>query len=246
MPAQDHNTDAQTWLIAVAAPRELDAVLRAMGFVGQRPVLWQCVSCGNGFDVVWTGVGKSNAAGAVARVIDVSRHIGVLSVGIAGALPGSSQVQIGQAVCASRSYFSDEGVMAPDGFSSCAQMGFAPFNGQDDWIEHPQRVVDWLGELTDHIGPIACVSMCSGTDALAEGTASVVQERSEQSEHGIAEAMEGAAVALAAHRIDERLLTGELRVISNTTGDRNNQVWDLDGSLEKLEKILGRMITAQS
>ncbi len=243
MPAQDNNTDAQTWLIAVAAPRELDAVLCAMNYIGEYPALWQCVSCENGFDVVWTGVGKSNAAGAIARVIDVFRHIGVLSVGIAGALPGSSQVQVGEVVCASRSYFGDEGVMAPDGFISCAQMGFAPFNGQEDWIEHPQRMVEWLGELADHIGPVACVSMCSGTDALAERTASVV---SGQFERGIAEAMEGAAVALAAHRIDERLLTGELRVISNTTGDRSKQIWDLDGALKKLEKILGRMTTTQS
>ena len=42
--------------------------------------------------VVITGVGKSAAAAAVARVLDESLHRGVVSFGIAGALPGSGLV----------------------------------------------------------------------------------------------------------------------------------------------------------
>lgn len=223
---------AGVWLIAVAAPKELDAVLGAFDYAGGRPGLFECARVGARFDVVYTGVGKSSAAGAVARCIDLDRHVGVLSAGIAGSLPGSD-CQVGQVVCASSSVFGDEGVMTPTGFEACAQMGFGAFDGGGDGIEHPQAVVDWLGGFANHIGPVACVSMCSGTDALAE--------RVWSSTHGICEAMEGAAVALAAHRVGRGLMTGELRVISNRAGDRDQQQWDLGGALKTLGCVLGRI-----
>lgn len=227
-----HDPDDRVWLIAIAAPRELDAAIGAFGLIGDRPKLWECVGTDSGVDLVWTGVGKANAAGAAGRVLDPSRHRGVLSIGIAGSLAGSG-CTIGDVVCASASVFGDEGVATPDGFSSCAQMGFSPFDDGSDAIEHNPGVVDWLGSYADHIGPIACVSSCSGTD---EGASAVVDRTG-----AIAEAMEGAAACVSAHRIDKRLLTGELRVISNTAGDREKQQWDLDGSLEKLGRVLGRI-----
>ncbi len=183
-------------------------------------------------NLVYTGVGKANAAGAVARVLDPDRHRGVLSVGIAGAMPGSD-CQLGDVVCACSSIFADEGIETPDGFESCAQMGFSAFENDSDAITHDPRVLDWLVPYSDHVGPIACVSVCSGTDRLAE----VLVSRT----GAIAETMEGAAVSLAAHRVDRSLLSGELRVISNTVGDRANQCWDLDGALGKLGEVFGRM-----
>jgi len=95
------------------------------------------------------------------------------------------------------------------------------------------ELVDWLGGYADHIGPVACVSSCSGTDRAARA----VFERT----GAIVEAMEGASVALSANRIDPWLLVGELRVISNTTGDRDAQQWDLDGALNTLGEVLGRI-----
>lgn len=228
----NQDPDDRVWLIAIAAPRELDAAMTAFGYVGDRPKMWECIGTDAGVDLVWTGVGKANAAGAAGRVLDPSRHRGVLGVGIAGSLP-SSKCSVGDVVCASASIFGDEGVAMPDGFRSCAQMGFSPFDDGADGIEHDAGVVDWLGKYADHIGPIACVSSCSGTDA---GASAVVDRTG-----AIAEAMEGAAACVSAHRIDKHLLTGELRVISNTTGDRGSQQWDLDGSLEKLGRVLGRI-----
>lgn len=224
------------WLIVVAAPRELDAAIGAFGFVGQRPLLWERteITLKNEvrLDLVWSGVGKANASGAIARVLDPARHIGVLSIGIAGALPGS-ECTIGDVVCASESVFADEGVQREDGFISCAKMGFAPFDSGSDSIIHDARVVELFAEGADHIGPIACVSSCSGTDS---GARSIVARTG-----AIAEAMEGAAACLSAHRVDKGLLSAELRVISNTTGDREAQQWDLDGALEKLGIVLGRL-----
>jgi len=183
-------------------------------------------------DLVFTGVGKANAAGAVARVLDPDRPLGVLSVGIGGALPGSP-CKLGDVVCASSSIFADDGVQTPGGFESCAQMGFSLFDDGSDSITHDPRSVDWLTGYCDHVGPIACVSMCSGTDQQA----SQITSRT----GAIAEAMEGAGVSLACVRIDPSLLTAELRVISNTTGDRASQRWDLDGALGKLTDVLGRI-----
>lgn len=223
----------KAWLLAVAAPKELDAVLQSAKFTGDLPVLWELCRLSDRVDVVWTGVGKANAAGGVARVLDTDRHLGVLSVGVAGALPGSD-LALCDVVCADRSVFGDEGVETPNGFVPMGELGFGAFASDSDSIKHDQSTVDWLGAYADHIGPVACVSLCSGTDEQA----SQLLSRTD----AIGEAMEGAAVALAANRVDPSIRTGELRVISNTTGDRDAQQWDLDGALKKLTHVLGRLI----
>lgn len=226
------------WLIALAAPREFSAVATALGVTNPYS-MWELIHTPKigeiEIDLVWTGVGKSNAAGGVARVLDVDRHGGVLSAGIAGALPISGSHQscsMLDVVCASESIFADEGVQTPDGFESCAQMGFAPFDHGTDSIAHDARTISLLDRVADVQGKIATVSVCSGTD---RGAGEVVDRTS-----AICEAMEGAAVGLAARRIDSHILTGELRVISNTTGDRGAQIWDLDGAMGMLGKTIGR------
>ena len=208
--------------------------------LSNRPAQWALCACGV-VDVVYTGVGKASAAGGVSRVLDPDRHLGVLSVGIAGALRGAQEhtgCSVLDVVCADSSAFADEGVGTPEGFLSCADLGFAPFSqgpgAGGDSIAHDKEVVEWLAEFADYVETIACVSLCSGTNDLAEQV--VVRTGA------IAEAMEGAAVCLAAHRIDPTLLTGELRVISNLTGDRENQQWNLDGALNRLGYVLGRVI----
>ena len=49
--------------------------------------------------------------------------------------------------------------------------------------------------------------------------------------------MEGAAIALVADTLDIR--AAELRVISNSTGDRDRQVWNIREALDRLGKVLG-------
>ncbi|MBL4592087.1 MAG: hypothetical protein JKY96_09020, partial [Phycisphaerales bacterium] len=117
------------------------------------------------------------------------------------------------------------------GFVSCAEIGFGYFNDGTMGIEHDSQMLDWLGDACDATGVIACVSWCSGEDGCARG----VVERTGAS----VEAMEGAACALVGQRLGVR--TGELRVISNTTGDRDDQRWDLDGALKNLQRVLGRI-----
>ncbi|HBS28303.1 MAG TPA: hypothetical protein DEB06_02375, partial [Phycisphaerales bacterium] len=50
---------------------------------------WRARELSERFEMVVTGVGKANAAGAVARVLDAGRHAGVINLGVAGALPGA-------------------------------------------------------------------------------------------------------------------------------------------------------------
>lgn len=224
-----HKTHGR-WLIVVAAPREVEAVLDGLGCKDTGiPEPWGVVRVGDRFDVLRSGVGKSNAAGATARALDPRSHQGVLSVGIAGSLPGSG-LGLCDAVVATSSIFADEGVGSNTGFISMSRAGFGAF---PDGTMHADHDPDLFGEVCDRTGPIATVSWCSGSDACAEG----VVERT----GAICEAMEGAAVALAARRVDPGLRTAELRVISNTTGDRDGQRWALDDSLDRLRAVLGRI-----
>ena len=92
-------------LVAVAAPAEARAVLGGFGGANADPdgaeTAWKLVAVSDRFDVVVTGVGKANAAGAVARVTDPARHGAVLSVGVAGALPrGGAELPLRATVAA--------------------------------------------------------------------------------------------------------------------------------------------------
>lgn len=99
------------------------------------------------------------------------------------------------------------------------------------YIDHDPELTEHLATLCDVQGVIATVSWCSGDDGCAAGVVSRTG--------AIAEAMEGAACAVATQLSDPSIRTGELRVISNTTGNRSKQVWDLDLALKNLITVLG-------
>jgi len=213
----------------VAAPAEAEAVLAAYGSSATLdPHSWTLRPVGEGVDLVVSGVGKANAAGAVARLLSHETHGAVVSVGIAGALPGSG-LQIGSVVCGTSSAYADEGSINPDGFTDIASMGFPPLVGGGCSMDADREVLDLLRPLADTEGVIATVSTCSGTDLAAVE----VEKRT----GAVCEAMEGAAVVQTARRLG--LLAGELRVISNTTGDRSSQVWNLRAALDRLSRVIG-------
>lgn len=220
-------------LLVVAAEIELEAVLLA---VGRKPLSWvlfrSAVEVSRQFDVVCTGIGKANAAFAVARAADPGRHSSILNMGIAGSLPGSG-LNLRDVVIATESWFSDEGVQTRDGFVPCHKMGFPIGDFEGAGVpasgDLSSRLAITLRSLAPRQAPIATVSTCSGTDELAR----IVQTRT----GAIAECMEGAAVGLAAERVG--IPFAEVRVISNTTGDRKSQIWDLKGSLSVMSRIIG-------
>lgn len=229
---------SKSWLVCVAAPGEARAILA--GLDAPEPdlagaPLWAPVHRTDRLEILVTGVGKANAAAALAHAFDAGRHAGVLSLGIAGALPGSG-LDLRCVVAASRSFYADEGVLTPDGFTDLEAMGFPP--GGDACagmsVANDPSVADALergGVPGLARSPIATVSTCSGTDAHARA----VVERT----GAVAEAMEGAALAFILRRLSPGTPFAEVRVISNTAGDRDAQRWDLAGALGRLREIVG-------
>ncbi|CAG0997489.1 Futalosine hydrolase [Phycisphaerales bacterium] len=217
-------------LVVVAAPEEMRAVLRGMGSPREVPGEWAQVEAGAGVDVVLTGVGKANAAGAVARCADGSRHGAVLNIGVGGLLPGGT-AELGSVVLATSSVFADEGVLEPGGFRDCAAMGFPAVDGGMG-IAADQTLGKRVRACVDASGVVACVSTCSGTDRLAREVAARTG--------AMVEAMEGAAAGLSARRLGIPFI--EVRVISNTTGDRGGQRWEMRRALDSLSEVIGPIL----
>ena len=227
-------------LLVVAAPAEAAAV-RA-GISGGEAVKreerqekgtgWQVEALGHGVELLETGVGKVNAAAATSLALDSRRHAAVVNVGICGALVPLDELPLGSVVVADRCVYADEGVQTPEGFRGLAQMGFplGPFEGESIPTHYGlQALAGSLGR----VGGIATVSTCSGTDAMA---AAVVLRTG-----AIAEAMEGAAIAHVLARAHPGLPFAEIRVVSNSTGDRARQKWDIKGALERLRLVASEL-----
>ncbi len=225
-------------LIAAAAPSEGAAILRGLGHVrATAPEIdWTPIEAGERIDLVVTGVGKANAAGGVARAFDPGRHGAVLSLGLAGALPGTPPLGLLTVVAGTISIYGDEGVPTADGgFKDLAMLGFAPNSGLDDpsamGVASDAALLAAFDLRELSVGAIATVSECSGTD---ERAAEMVRRTG-----AVAEAMEGAAVGFTVRRVSRQVRFLELRVISNTTGDRDRQVWDVRGALGVLSEVAG-------
>lgn len=228
-------------LLAVAAPNEVQAVLRDLLPLRTNPPEalphWALIPLGPRADLVLTGIGKVNAAGAVARVLDLRRHAGVLSVGIGGALPDLNSANaafaapLGQAIAATASIYADEGLETPEKFVDCESLGFplGPFKGNTAPVDPT-----WLSTLTAaglRSAAVATVSTCSGTNALAHQVA--------RRTGAVVEAMEGAAVGHVAARLGARF--AEIRVVSNTTGNRAEQRWEIRAAFERLAGVIGSL-----
>jgi futalosine hydrolase len=192
-----------------------------------------------------TGIGKVNAAASVSRALSRARYRAVVNLGIAGALPGAAPLELLCPVVATESVYADEGLQTPTGFLTCDQMGFplGPFAGNAVPGDAGLRALAMgaLGGWHAVEGGVATVSCCSGTDTLARRVA----ERT----GAVAECMEGAAVGHTTTRFsDEFPAFGarflEVRVISNTTGDRPGQRWDVQGSMRRLAEVASSLLPA--
>lgn len=221
-------------LLLAAAPKEVEAILSGLGEAPRRVSIWT-PEVARGATIARTGVGKAAAAGAAARLIDPVRHRVVLSVGIAGSLPDSG-LSIGDIVLATQSLFADEGVATPDGFTPLSAMGFGPMpDGSDGLPIDPDLEALLEAALPDAArGPIATVSSCSGTDDRAREITTRTG--------AIAEAMEGAAIAVVCAHLGVHF--AEVRAISNTTGNRGAQRWDLAAGLGALGEATARIASA--
>lgn len=190
----------------------------------------QAIGSIDGARVIVAGVGRTNAAAATTQAILEQWKRGVvdavISAGIAGALPagaGEQTLSIGQTLVASSCIYMEEGIITSRGFAGMEALGFPLGDFAGNAVPVDEQLLERLSEKF-RIGPIATVATCSGTSAAA---AEVVRRTG-----ALAEAMEGAAVVHAARRLKAPAI--ELRAISNTTGDRAQQVWDLQAGFEAL------------
>lgn len=183
--------------------------------------------------VVAGGIGRTNAAAATTEALLGSAPFeAVVSAGVAGVLPGGG-LAIGDAVVASRCVYAEEGIATPAGFADMTGLGLVLGDFPGNAVPVDQRLLERLaGRFA--VGAIATVATCSATDDAAAETA--------RRTGAIAEAMEGAAVVHAARRLGVPAI--ELRVVSNTTGDRDRQVWDLDLALSALGNAVADALTA--
>lgn len=235
------SNDSLPTLLVVAAPIEGVAVARAFDVSENAlpPRDWMVGRLSARFRLIRTGVGKVNAAAAVTRAIERARYAAVINLGIAGALPGS-ELEIGDGVVATESVLADEGILTPAGFQTCSEMGFPPGGGAFAGSEitgDPQLVAAFSRVIEGRaLRPVrvATVSTCSGVDDLA----AAVRDRTGAQ----AEAMEGAAIAQVVARFSDFFPSRapvfvELRAISNTTGNRAAQRWDIRRALGTLSDI---------
>ncbi|GIW74765.1 MAG: futalosine hydrolase [Phycisphaerales bacterium] len=233
-PAPKPPTDAtcgpavKPWLLVLASELEARAVLEGLGINEGIPESWRPMPIEPGLRLLVTGVGKANAAAASAMALSNGPAGAVLSLGIAGILPTARPPELGQVVVATRSAYADEGLALPDGgFVGCHAMGFPLGDFDDLGVPGDPLLLHGLGKLSDRSAPIATVSTCSGTDALARAVADRTG--------ALAEAMEGAAVGQVAVRLGVPF--AEVRVMSNTTGDRAGQRWAMAQALGRLGEL---------
>lgn len=182
----------------------------------------------DGVRIIISGVGRTNAAAATTEAI-IRGHgaiDAVISAGVAGSLP-ESNLNIGDCLVASSCVYAEEGLISPSGFADMSGLGFPLGDFVGNTVPVDERLLESLSEAFI-IGPIATVATCSGTHAAAREIA--------RRTGALAEAMEGAAVVHAARRLKVPAI--ELRAISNTTGDRAAQQWNLTLGLESLGKAI--------
>ena len=183
--------------------------------------------------VVVGGIGRTNAAVATTSAIHTEDPFDlVISAGLAGSLP-QTKLTIGDVVVADSCVYVEEGLITSDGFQDMEAMGFSlgDFSGNTVPVD-----ATLLGRLdaVGVTGSIATVATCSGTDEQA----SLVAERT----GCVCEAMEGAAVVHAARIAG--LPASEIRVISNTTGNREAQKWDLELAFANLGVAINAAVAA--
>ena len=188
-----------------------------------------------GLRVVVSGVGRVNAAVATTlAVTSRSTPPMVVSAGIAGVLPSRdgfvSSPAIGSIVIGDRAVYAEEGMISGEGFTTISDMGFpvATF-AQGNSILPDSDALNRLRKSVPAalVGSIATVATCSGTDGLAKEIATRTG--------AVAEAMEGAAVIHAARLLGAAAV--EIRTISNRTGDRERQGWDLEAAIVALDTV---------
>jgi futalosine hydrolase len=180
-------------------------------------------------DVVAGGVGPVPAALSTAALLAAVRYDLVLAAGVGGGFPPAEP---GGLAVADRVVFADLGAeLADGGFAALPELGLGEVSLATD-----PALAGLLAERTGAVtGAVLTVSTVTGSKARAERLRQAHPD-------AVAEAMEGAAVAMAARQAGVRF--GELRAVSNPIGPRDRASWRLTEALAALTGGFGRLLDA--
>jgi len=178
-----------------------------------------------------SGVGQNAMAIQLTRLLEQFQPQSVLLCGCGGSYPHSS-LGNGDIAIASEEICGDLGVATAEGFIALEKLDIPQ---QPELMPQTRQRYPLQSELTElarqalpeaQFGPFVSVNCCSGYPALSDE----LQQRT----NGICENMEGAAAAQVCAAYDVPLL--EIRGISNPTGSREPQDWEIKRGAEAAQR----------
>ncbi len=185
--------------------------------------------------VLVTGVGAVRAAAATALALQNQPCAALLHVGVGGAYPASG-LPVGALVTAASECDPQAGILTPDGYQDLGGLGFPLTTAFPNRIVFDNPWAEWVAQQVAPAPrlPFATVQCCSGTNAASEMMASRAAAAVEN--------MEGLAVAWTAGQFG--VPYAAVRAISNLTGDRDRQQWDLPAAQAVLAQAVGAILAA--
>lgn len=178
-----------------------------------------------------SGIGQTAMAIGLTRLLENYPGIAVLLCGCAGSYPDSG-LQIGDLAIATEEIYGDLGVATADDFIPLNKLAIPqdlqlmPALRQRIDLDSP--LLAWARKQLPSAtaGPFVTINCCSGHPQLSEA----LQQRT----GGICENMEGAAAAQVCAEFGVPLM--ELRGISNPTGTRDPQQWNIKAGAEAAQR----------
>ena len=204
--------------------------------------IYRTTLAGKEIIVVFSGLGKVNAAAAAAALLSGYPVSRLWVWGSGGAYPLAG-VEIGDVALASEEIFGDEGVATISSWQPLDVIGIPlidstlkpVFNRMEvDPLElnrSRQLLSEWQripGAPQVHLGPFVTVSAVSGSYARAR----LLSNRF----GALCENMEGGAVAQVCLRYGVPFM--EIRGLSNRAGDRGKKRWQLKKALNNCQRVL--------
>ncbi len=183
------------------------------------------------------GIGAATMAIQATRLLSHCPIRKLILFGCGGAYPGSN-LCLGDIALACSETFGDLGSQSTDGFIPLQKMGiplqpeFTP--PAEQTFKLSSELLDWAATILPQAksGPFVTVNCCSANEELSQ------QLRYRTG--GICENMEGAAIAQLCELMNIPML--ELRGISNPTGTRDSNQWNLKLGAESAQQALLKLL----
>ena len=228
-------------LIIAAAPLETSLLRKNISTMQTSPCGTTQIFSGqlNGTEILLShgGIGQVNMAIQLTRLLDTYKPTAVFLCGCGGSYP-ASELKIGDLALATSEIHADLGVATAEKFIPLEELNLpqnpqlSPLARQSFSLD--ETLLEWAQKTLPGAvcGPFATVNCCSGHPDLSLE----LEKRS----GAICENMEGAAAAQVCANFAVPLL--ELRGISNPTGTRDPQQWDVIGGAEAAQNGILKLL----